>query len=294
MDKNIVNTKLNNNIKNICLDCPEKYYCDKLCLKALALLEKNKNSQQSGNPTENIQYVDTGLIKRIKTFEYYVKEFATWEATEQIIDKKKAFWSLQKPGSEYRKVCLFRDGCNMFVYGDYGQFTFDSMTWLGSVYNLNYDNIGYQMEKLNSDSRQSLYIYDEDACEEDILKWLEENLKNNYNIESEQISEIVEYFKNNTDYNYSLYDIHDFCERNSCEELNKILEFTVECIENTDEYEWIAFLRRSNLNDFDEINESSLWKAGKRTHQRYFINMYALYVCGQKLLEEKGKQKTDN
>lgn len=57
-----------------------------------------------------------------------INHFDDWEATEQIFDDNKAFWRIKKPNSEYQKVCLYRDGCNMFVYGDYGQFTFDSMT----------------------------------------------------------------------------------------------------------------------------------------------------------------------
>ncbi len=72
------------------------------------------------------------LVGHINGSEHYIKEFATWEASEQIIDDNKAFWMLKKPGSQYQKVCLYRDGCNMFVYGDYGQFTFDNMTWTGS------------------------------------------------------------------------------------------------------------------------------------------------------------------
>lgn len=49
-----------------------------------------------------------------------INHFDNWEATEQIIDDKKAFWCIKKPESEYQKVCLYRDGCNMFIYGDYG------------------------------------------------------------------------------------------------------------------------------------------------------------------------------
>lgn len=85
------------------------------------------------------------LIDRIENAKHYIDKFSKWEASEIIIDDKKAFWCLKKQGSEYQKVCLYRDGCNMFIYGDYGQFTFDKMTWLGSVYNLEYDNV-------NSDS----------------------------------------------------------------------------------------------------------------------------------------------
>ena len=192
---------------------------------------------------------------------------------------------LKKPGSQYQKVCLYRDGCNMFVYGDYGQFTFDNMTWLGSVYNLQYDNIGYQMEKLNYESRQTLRVFDEDKCEEDIFGWLKERLEYRYDVEEETIENIIKLFK---DEQYMLdSEIEEFCVENNLIEIEDILYFTKDALESIDEYEWISFLRNSNLGEFDEECESELWNAGKCIHQRYFICMYALQVCGEKLLKEK-------
>lgn len=195
---------------------------------------------------------------------------------------------LKKPDSEYQKVCLYRDGCNMFVYGDYGQFTFDSMTWKGSVYNLQYDNIGYQMEKLNRDSKNTIYVYDESQCEKDIYNWLRERMENRYLIEEEIIEEIVKLFEDS--YYVSDYDIEEFCEKHDLDELLDILIFTKNALENTDEYEWIAFLRRESFQEFDEECESELWNAGKCIHQRYFICMYALQVCAEKLREQNGEE----
>lgn len=192
---------------------------------------------------------------------------------------------LRKPGSQYQKVCLYRDGCNMFVYGDYGQFTFDSMTWTGSVYNLEYDNIGYQMEKLNHESRESLRVFDESKCEEDIYDWLKERLENHYLIEKDIIDNIISYFKQNNDLYYCDVDIEELCEKYNAPELENILNFTKEALENIDEYEWISFLRRTSFQEFDEECESALWNAGKCIYQRYFICMYALQVCGEKLKE---------
>lgn len=225
------------------------------------------------------------LKDRIQEFEHYEKKFATWEATEQIIDDTKAFWCLKKPDSNYQKVCLYRDGCNMFVYGDYGQFTFDSMTWIGSVYNLEYDNISYQFEKLNYESKQSLKIFDENRCEDDIYEWLRYEIENGYNYKDNEINEIINQFKNlhSTRFYVDEYDIEEFCEEYNIDDLSDILKFVGECLEHIDEYEWIAFLRNSNLEDFDEVCESSLWNAGKVVHQRYYICLYALQVCGEKL-----------
>lgn len=194
---------------------------------------------------------------------------------------------LRKTGSQYQKVCLYRDGCNMFVYGDYGQFTFDNMTWTGSVYNLEYDNIDYQMEKLNHESKESLRVFDESKCEEDIYDWLKERLENHYLIEKDIIDNIISYFKQNNDLYYCDVDIEELCEKYDVPELENILNFTQKALENIDEYEWISFLRRTSFQEFDEECESVLWNAGKCIHQRYFICMYALQVCGEKLNKQK-------
>lgn len=232
------------------------------------------------------------LVDHINYFEQYQKEFATWEATEQIIDDKKSFWMLRKPGSEYQKVCLYRDGCNMFVYGDYGQFTFDSMTWMGDVYNLEYDNIGYQMEKLNYDSKQSLKAFNEDDCQEDILEWLAETIQEDfYNIADteEELEEVITIIKENI--KEFTFDADEFCEKYECTDIRELLAFIDRSLLYIDEYEWIAFLRNhtDKLQEFDEACESSLWNAGKRIDQKYFVCMYALQVCGEKLKERKGE-----
>lgn len=225
------------------------------------------------------------LIERIKGAEHYIKRFSEWEATEQIIDETKAFWMLKKPDSQYQKVCLYRDGCNMFVYGDYGQFTFDSMTWRGDVYNLEYDNIGYQMEKLNYESKQTLKVFDDDKCREDIFDWLRERLEDRYDIEEDKIEKVVSFVK---DSNYIISsELEEFCKENECNELSGIIEFTCDCLENVDEYDWIAFLRNRGFQEFDEECESNLWNAGKCISQRYFVCMYALNVCGEKLTKQK-------
>lgn len=224
------------------------------------------------------------LIENIQGFEHYEKKFATWEATEQIIDDTKAFWCLKKPGSVYEKVCLYRDGCNMFVYGDYGQFTFDSMTWLGAVYNLEYDNIGYQFEKLNYNCKQSLQVFDDNKCEQDIYEWLRYHLEDEFEDEND-IATIISKFKAfySNGFYISDYDIEEFCDENNRDDLCSIFEFVKDCLHNIDEHEWIAFLRNSNLEDFDEVCESSLWNAGRVIDQRYYICLYALKVCGDKL-----------
>lgn len=234
------------------------------------------------------------LEERIDGFKHYEELFKTWEATELIIDNRRAFWQIKDPDSECRKVCLYRDGKDMFVYGDYGQFTFDSMTWLGDVYNLEYNNTGYQMEKLSYESKQALSVYDEDKCKKDILEWMEEQIRNgDYDIIEDDsnyesnldilLSEIKERIVD-----YGFY-VRDFCKEYKCKQIENLLEFVDGLLSNTDEYEWISYLRNntSDWSDFEDCYESSLWNAGKQISQSYFICMYAIQVCGEKLREKQ-------
>jgi len=225
--------------------------------------------------------------------DYYKTAFDDWEVTEQIFDDNHALWMIKKPGSEYQKVCLYRDGHFLCVYGDYGTMTFNQMTWKGSVYNLEYDNIGYQMEKLSYESKETLRLYDETKCEEDIYEWLKERLECRYDIEEEKINKIIEFL--GSSYSYATFiEVQNFCEENDMNELFDIIDFTNDALSNTDEFEWIAFLRRTDFSDFDEVCESDLWRAGRTIDQRYYINMLALQKCGEKLSEMKKNKEEAN
>ena len=228
------------------------------------------------------------LEENIIGFETYKQQFESWTATETIFDEKRALWQLKLDNSDFIKVCLYRDGKDMFVYGDYGQFTFDSMTWLGDVYNLQYDNTGYQMEKLSYNSKQNLYAFDSAKCEEDIIDWCIEIIDKKYsyirNTEDEYI-QLIELIKNAlTNHAYCL-DVYEFCEKNNCGDIINLLDFTDDLLSNTDEYDWIAYLRNNTakIDEYEDNFASSLWNAGKSISQSYFICMYALKICGQKL-----------
>lgn len=232
----------------------------------------------------------SALKDKIQNFKHYEKEFTTWEPTEIIIDENRAFWMLKKPDSECRKVCMFRDRYMVFVYGDYGSFCFDNMTWIGSVYNLEYDNIGYQFSKLSYDSKDALKAFDTDTCIEDLKEWFVETLeelKDGYNIEnSNEIAKaIFQYIKENS---HIWCDEEELCEQFDCYEYIDLINFVHGMYCNCDdEYDWIAYLRESNLGDFEDECESSLWNAGRKVSQSYYISMYALQVCRDKLEERK-------
>ena len=226
------------------------------------------------------------LKDKIQNFEYYEKEFATWEPTEIIIDENRAFWMLKKPDSEYRKVCMFRDRYMIFVYGDYGSFCFDQMTWIGNVYNLEYDNLGYQFSKLSHDSKDALKAFDTDVCIEELEEWFIdtlEELKDNYNLEDsgEIAKSIFQYIKENS---HIWYDEEELCEIYDCHEYMDLINFVHGAYCNCDdEYDWVSYLRKSNLGDFEDECESSLWNAGRKVSQSYYISMYALQVCRDKM-----------
>ena len=231
----------------------------------------------------------SNLIDKIQNFEYYEKEFDTWEPTEIIIDENRAFWMLKKPDSECRKACMFRDRYMVFVYGDYGNFCFNQMTWIGSVYNLAYDNIGYQFSKLSRDSKDALKAFDTDTCIEDLEEWFIETLrelKDDYSIENpdQTAKAIFQYIKENDCIFF--YDEEELCEKFNCYEYMDLIQFVNDAYCNCgDEYDWVSYLHESNLGDFEDECESELWNAGRKVSQSYYISMYALQVCRDKLEE---------
>ena len=197
------------------------------------------------------------LEDRIYNVEYYVKKFNSWDVKEIIIDDQKAFWEIRKPGSQIQKVCLFRDGSNMYIYGDYGSYSFDKMTWLGSPYNLEYNNLGYQNKKMSYDTKNNVYMFDDEAATEDIIDWIKEVAVDRYDYHESEINLLLEKI-----------DIRN----------NPYID-----INSNDEIEYISYLRNSNLEAFDEVCESQLWRAGKRISQNYLVSLLALKICSEKL-----------
>ena len=234
------------------------------------------------------------LKDKIHGFVHYEKRFSEWEATEQIIDKNKAFWELRKPDSNCEKVCLYSDGSHAYVYGDYGVLSFDSLTFKANPYNLSHSHYDYIMGKLNWDCRKSINVYDESACKDDIIEWFWDRLKDDYaysDIDDAHMDKIKEFISQQMEqWFFDEDDTEEFCDENDLTDIHDLLLFTVKALRNTDEFEWVHFLRSENLSDFEDACESSLWEAGKRVNQRYFINLYALQVLSEKLgMSEKEK-----
>lgn len=234
--------------------------------------------------------------------EYYKNLFESWEATELHIDKDHDIWRLQSPKYESEFIAMYRDKYRLIIYGDYGNLIFDRMTWEGNPHNLQYDKLDYQMEKLSHDCRESIEVYDENDCVDDILKWFKEKVKD-YQISNELYEVHISDFLKDTSDNDVEWFIRETIEdyRNKVDEdeldeisndlwdIERLLTFTKDATEHTDQYEWIAWLRQSNLDDFEDSYDSKLWDAGKRIHQRFYINLYAMQILSKKLKEQATK-----
>lgn len=232
----------------------------------------------------------------IKEKKAYRDRFKTWEASELIIDETKALYELRKPGSEYQKVCMYRDGPNAFFYGDYGQFSFDNLTWLADPHNLQYDNIGYQMEKLNRESKDSLMVFVEDKAIDDIIEWAKERLEEQFDFSNHGISTVIRYFKGCKD-DRDCHDAYDFSEKHpSLSDAENFIDLVDDMIEaaSNGEIEYYAYINShyTDLGEYDEMCESQLWNAGKTVHQRFYICLYAMEVCGKKLARRRVNKTT--
>ena len=233
------------------------------------------------------------LEQKLQNPKYYKDLFESWVATELIIDDKRAMWELKEPDSTYNKVCLYRDDKAMFVYGCYGQFSFDSMTWLGSVYNLKYENEVYQTEKLASTSKTALTVFDEDYCVKDVIDWTVNKLSELFDMDGD-VSD-AEYDQFIEDVCFALTNPKSTLDRDLDELMDdfpyqtdiayELLSLAFDMRDNCDEHKWINYLNEHHdaISEFTEINESGLYDAGKRLSQSYYISMYALKICGEKL-----------
>ena len=120
---------------------------------------------------------------------------------------------------------------------------------------------------------------------------MEYEYKDKAKVVSDKICDFIESNIYITDFEIEDFETEDFETKNELFDLIDLIKFVKELYEHIDEYEWIAHLRETNLGDFDEECESSLWDAGKTISQCYFICLYALRVCKEKLEARKEKCK---
>jgi hypothetical protein len=225
------------------------------------------------------------LYQKVKHKEHFKKLFESWEATETIIDNNKAVWELKKPGSECCKVCLYRDRYAAFVYGDYGQYSFDALSWIASIHNFEYNNPSYLFQKLNKHSKDALYIFDEETAQKDIINWIKTQMNHHFHISTYSQNQITKFIK---EYDYVSYDLNDFLEKHpSLEDIRDFLEFACELYQSTcnEKSDYISFLQNhtSIIEEYEDPYSSDLWDAGMIISQSYYVPLYALQICSKKL-----------
>lgn len=148
-----------------------------------------------------------------------------------LLIKNKTIWKLKNPYNQNQKVGLYLDIPYMIVYGSYGEFVFNTIKFTDNIYTIDYNNIKYQIENLTDNSKKIICSFDIDKCINDILKLLEEKLKDTYNIQNSKINKIIEFLNDKifiTD-----GELKSFCLENDIKnKLYDILKFTVDLLNN--------------------------------------------------------------
>ncbi len=229
------------------------------------------------------------LKDMVKKYDYYREKFGKWSASQVDMGTGMAAYVLQNPEHKVEKVALYRDDNNAFVYGDYGQFTFDSLTWNISPTNIPYNNIGYLLEKMGSKQKEVITVFDSEICMKDVKAWLDDRIETN--IPRETREALME-FLDESDWNSEAFEITD--EYQELADYRDEIQFALDAMGRMgSREEWLVFLRE-NVHRLDKIEgdgyESDLWSAGKHLNERFFISLVALEVLGEKLEKEKERQ----
>ena len=239
------------------------------------------------------------VTQKLHNVVHYREEFKNWIATEMIINETQAIWSLQNPLIKTQRITMYRDNYKVFIYGDYGTVIFDQMTWIATPHDLRYDDMGYQSEKLDPNNRKNLTVFDQTECIEDIVYWLYiavRNLLSDQDIEMHKLAPDVQtnltYFIEHYNENNTEDDINEFCETNQLEELKDLFIFAKEHLSQyvEDEEDYVDFLTRhtSHLEEFDRLgNQSDLFNAGQTLNQNYYLNLFAMQICSEKLNQKE-------
>lgn len=217
------------------------------------------------------------IYDSLKDGKYYKDMFRKWEASKTVIDATKALYELKNPKSKDAKICMYRDGTNVFLYGSYGQFTFDSLTWLATPNNLQYDNISYMVEKLSDESRNAVYTFDENCAKSEILEWVRDRLRHYYALSDAQISNVLKYFLCKSCH---FFDIHKLISEDFIFIVEELIDATYSGEKN---YKRVICENAEILSSYDDDYELNLYNAGQTLNQRFCICMYAMEVCARKL-----------
>lgn len=212
-------------------------------------------------------------------------EFRSWNASVTEISKKKAVYELREGCSETRKVCMYRDGCHVYVYGDYGSFDFDSVSWTASPVNLRYDNLPYQFEKLSERSRESIMIYEPHTAVSDIEGWLFEILESECEMTAYKKRKVKELLNDP----FGQGGIVDICP--ALGDLADLVDAAADLVEAAlqgREFLLAALSENASvLQDYDEEYYRLADDCGREVAPNVWISLLALSVLGTKIKKMK-------
>ena len=220
--------------------------------------------------------------------EYYEKLFTGWNADQCIINSTKAVYELKDPDNSSARVCMYRDGGTMCLYGDYGSFMFDKMTWIATPLNLPYDNVSYLTEKLSKESRTGSTRYIMQQAVNDIAEWAKDCLMERFDADDEQIKYVMDYIQGTSRYS----SVDSFIKSTPVRTLGNIENFML-LIDNlteaavNSEAGYISCVESLSY-DIDKYDSdpSELYQAGHILDPRLFISLYAMQICAEKLKKE--------
>ena len=213
-------------------------------------------------------------------FEYYKKRFNEWDASEKVFDQDTAAWELVCPSDSTQKVSLYRDKKDIFIYGMYGQSSFNNENEISSAHSLNYEDSYLMLKFLDPAIRESWWDYE--VWKRDFTTWLTDYIEN----AKHDSAKVIEFIEGKLSCMNPEFYISDYCERNHCLELMSVISFAWSALRNehaTDD-EWITFLVDSDVYSIEEdVENSRLWSAGVDINEDYFICMLALSICSEKI-----------
>ena len=230
--------------------------------------------------------------------ETYVKKFKEWEALEEIFDDEKALYTLRNPNYVKEKVCMYVDGNGfMMLYGEYGSFAFDRMTWQVDPYTLNCHELSYMLGKASKDSEEAIYIFDAEKCKEDLYTWFKlmfdgTKLRDDAKAFG-RICEILDsaaILSTASDYEDELETVLNEFGFYDDDFRKEVVMFVFNALGNMNDgkFSWQMFLNNSHgkYENMENDDILELCEAGKKINPSVLISLLAIFICGAKLRGE--------
>lgn len=179
-----------------------------------------------------------------KAFENHIAKVTEFEGHQVIT------WRRHDTVNYSMKIIC--SGNNIFISGDLGEAVY-WCTWKTSWQNIANSSFGYLLGKLQcvTHGKES---YDSDECTQELDSWYEEFISDN----------------EEDDFPEGYFD--------------KMKEFVEEAKRyNSDEFEWISWLRDSDMDEFEDPCDSPLWTFGQQINNRLYGYWVAFHMIKEQL-----------